>query len=155
MDINQFPGVSLMTISVMPDILTDILETEPIPSEKIAYLKARAKLRLHNFILKHFAIAEDGPNKLDQAQIARRLGVSRARISQQLGVPGNWTIDSVTKLAAAIGGEIDFAWIPFPVADAKDAAVNLAAQIGTGQPRASGLPTTPTGQSRAAAFLPR
>lgn len=101
-----------MPTSVVPDILTDILDEEPIPSDKIAYLVARSKLRLHDFILGRFAAAED--RGLDQATIARRLGVSRARISQQLGVPGNWTIESATKLAAAIGGEIDYQWLPLP-----------------------------------------
>jgi plasmid maintenance system antidote protein VapI len=102
-----------MTISVLQDILTDILEEEPIPKDKVEYLVARAKLRLHDLILRRLAAAEDAPQKLDQATIARRLGVSRAQVSQQLGVPGNWTVASATKLAAAIGGEIDFQWKPF------------------------------------------
>lgn len=101
-----------MPTSAMRDILTDIYSEEPIPADKIAYLVARSKLRLHNFILRRFESAED--RGLDQATVARRLGVSRARVSQQIAVPGNWTIESVTKLAAAIGGEIDFDWIPFP-----------------------------------------
>lgn len=101
-----------MPTSALPDILTDIYSEQPIPADKIAYLVARAKLRLHNLILRRFAAAED--KGLDQVTIARRLGVSRARVSQQIAVPGNWTIESVTKLAAAIGGEIDFDWISFP-----------------------------------------
>lgn len=117
-----------MTISVLPDILTDILEEEPIAPEKLNYLQARVKLRLHNFILRHFAMAED-TEQLDQAKIARRLGQSRSRISQQLGVPGNWTIDSVTKLAAAIGGEIDFLWLPFPEPQPSDASEKTVAAM--------------------------
>ncbi len=101
-----------MTTSALPDILTDILKKEPIPKDTIAYLVARTKLRLHNFILRRLAVVEDG-QKLDQARIARRLGVSRAQVSQSLGVPGNWTVASVTKLAAAMGGEIEFQWKPF------------------------------------------
>jgi hypothetical protein len=101
-----------MTISALPDILTDILKEEPIPKDKVEYLIARAKLRLHDFILRRLAAAEDA-QKLDQATIARRLGVTRAQVCQQLGVPGNWTVASATKLAAAIGGEIDFQWKPF------------------------------------------
>lgn len=107
-----------MTTSALPDILTDVLDKQPIPADKIAYLVARSKLRLHNFILARLAAAEDA-SKLDQAKIARRLKVSRARISQQLGVPGNWTIESVTKLAAAIGGEIDYLWMPFQKLETK------------------------------------
>jgi hypothetical protein len=108
-----------MPTSTLPDYLTNILDDEPIPADKIAYLIARAKLRLHNFILHQFAVAEDNEG-LDQVTIKRRLGVSRARVSQQLGVPGNWTLESATKLAAAIGGEIDYRWIPFPkTADGK------------------------------------
>jgi DNA-binding phage protein len=105
-----------MTTSALPEILTDVLRKEPIPNETIAYLVARTKLRLHDFILRQLAIAEDS-QKLDQATIARRLGVSRAQVSQSLGVPGNWTVASVTKLAAAIGGEIEFHWKPFQVAE--------------------------------------
>lgn len=101
-----------MTTSILPDILTNILDEEPIAKSKIEYLVARTKLRLHDFILRRLAVAEDA-QKLDQATIARRLGVSRAQISQQLGVPGNWTVASVTKLAASIGGEIEFQWKPF------------------------------------------
>jgi len=92
--------------------LTNILDEAPIPADKLAYLVARAKIRLHDLILRRFEVAED--KGLDQATVARRLGVSRARVSQQIGVPGNWTIESATKLAAAIGGEIDFHWMPFP-----------------------------------------
>jgi transcriptional regulator with XRE-family HTH domain len=106
-----------MPTSALPDILIDIHSEEPIPADKIAYLVARAKLRLHDLILRKFAAKED--KGLDQATIARRLGVSRARISQQMGVPGNWTLESVTKLAAAIGGEINFDWIPFPPSEAE------------------------------------
>ena len=102
-----------MTTSALPDILTDVLKKEPIPEETIGYLIARTKLRLHDFILRRLAAAEDS-QKLDRAKIARLLGVSRAQISQLLGVPGNWTVASVTKLAAALGGEIEFGWKPFP-----------------------------------------
>ena len=133
-----------MTTSVLPDPLTNILDEEPISSEKIVYLQTRAKLRLHDLILRRFAAAEDRPDRLDQSQIARRLGVSRARVSQMLGVPGNWTIESATKLAAAIGGELDFTWIPFPVRQDSDAAANLAARVPTGQePHDNRLPSAP------------
>ena len=105
-----------MTTSVLPDLLTDdVLKKEPIPKSTIEYLIARTKLRLHDFILRRLAAAEDSPEKLDQAKVARRLGVTRAQISQLLGVPGNWTVASATKLAAAMGGEIEFQWRPFQV----------------------------------------
>lgn len=101
-----------MTTSALPDILIDGLKKEPIPKDIITYLIARTKLRLHDLILRRLAAVEDS-QKLDQAKIARRLGVTRARISQQLGVPGNWTVETVTKLAAAMGGEVEFQWSPF------------------------------------------
>ena len=132
-----------MTTSALPDILTDILREEPIPEDKIAYLVARAKLRLHNFILGRFEAAED--RGVNQATIARRLGISRARVSQQLGVPGNWTIESVTRLAAAMGGEIgDFYWLPFP----SEGQLKLEAKTTPGKPeqlsRAFQAPANPS-----------
>ncbi|HZY60032.1 MAG TPA: hypothetical protein VFE56_09725 [Candidatus Binataceae bacterium] len=94
----------------MPSILTDLSEEEPISFEKLTYIRARARLRLHDFILHRFQIAQD--QGINQATIARRLGKSPAQVSHQLGVPGNWTIDTVADLAAAMGGEIDFLWVP-------------------------------------------
>jgi DNA-binding phage protein len=124
-----------MTTSALPDLLTDILEEEPIPKDKLTYLITRSQLRLHDFILRRFAIAED--KGLDQATIARRLGMSRARVSQQLGVPGNWTIESVTKLAAAMGGEIDYQWLPFPPSEAE---MKLGTKSGEASPEQSSEP---------------
>lgn len=129
MDINRCPGVFPMTTSAMPDILTDIVDEKPIAREKIEYLIARAQLRLHDLILRKFAAAADGPAQLDQKDIADKLGVSKARISQQLGVPGNWTIESVTKLAAAIGGEINYTWMPFPKPQTSDMSDETAAAM--------------------------
>ena len=146
-----------MTTSAMPDILTSVLEQEPIAPEKIVYLQARVRLRLHDFILRRFAAAEDGPDNLDQAKIARRLHQSRARVSQQLGVPGNWTIDSVTKLAAAMGGEIDFVWVPFPQrASSDETLAAMASHITTGQQnRALVSSAQPPRQANASAPLLR
>jgi len=92
--------------------LTDIFKVEPIPEAKMMYLEARSLLRLHDFILRHFEMEQD--KGLDQATIVRRLGMDRGQLSRMLGVSGNWTIKSVTRLAAAIGGEIDYVWLPFP-----------------------------------------
>jgi hypothetical protein len=122
-----------MTTLVMPDILTDILVEEPIAPEKIVYLQTRAKLRLHDLILRKFDAAKDSPKKTDQATIARRLKQTRSRISQQLSVPGNWTIDSATKLAAAIGGEIDFTWRDFPTDPSKVVGEFLMNHVNKGQ----------------------
>jgi hypothetical protein len=121
-----------MPISAFPDILTNICDEEPISKDKIDYLVARAKLRLHNFILSRFNIAED--KGLDQATIGRRLGISRAGVSQKIGVPGNWTIESATKLAAAIGGEIDYEWLPFPCSEPESKLGTKNASAPAGQP---------------------
>ena len=104
-----------MTTSVMPSPLTDIFDTEPILEPKMAYLEARALLRLHDFILRYFEMEKD--KGLDQATVARRLGMDRGQLSRMLGVSGNWTIKSATRLAAAIGGEVDFTWVPLPRAE--------------------------------------
>lgn len=42
--------------------------------------------------------------ELTRRTIARRLGKSPARISQQLGEPGNFTIETLAELAYAIDG---------------------------------------------------
>jgi DNA-binding transcriptional regulator YdaS (Cro superfamily) len=144
-----------MTISVMPEILTNILGEGRIAPEKLAYLEARAKLRLHDLILRRFQIAEDSPDRLDQAKIARRLGVSRARVSQQLAVPGNWTVASVTKLAAAMGGEIDFTWLAFPVPESTDTETGFASKVTGQEQQKRPLPYRPATNANTSGSLPR
>jgi plasmid maintenance system antidote protein VapI len=116
-----------MTTSVMPSPLTDIFDTEPILEPKMAYLEARALLRLHDFILRYFEMEKD--KGLDQATVARRLGMDRGQLSRMLGVSGNWTIKSATRLAAAIGGEVDFTWVPLPQAEEPRADETIAKTI--------------------------
>jgi transcriptional regulator with XRE-family HTH domain len=43
--------------------------------------------------------------KLNQAALADRLGVSRARVSK-LAAPGNWTLDTVADLLAAMEAKL-------------------------------------------------
>jgi hypothetical protein len=112
-----------MTTSVMPSPLIDIFNSEPISESKMAYLEARALLRLHDFILRSFEMEKDKEG-LDQATVARRLGMDRGQLSRMLGVSGNWTIKSTTRLAAAIGGEVDFIWLPLPRAVDPSKGVN-------------------------------
>jgi DNA-binding phage protein len=113
--------------SQMRSLLTEIATDEPISAPKARYLAVRTQLRLHDFLLRRFEIEKD--KGLDQATIARRLGTSQALISRTLGVPGNWTIRTVAKIAAALGGEIDFTWQSFPKAESSEASEKTIAAL--------------------------
>jgi hypothetical protein len=79
---------------------------ELIPA-KLGYFRERLRNRIHQFILRQFmAKQKEG---LTQADIARILGRRPEQIHRWLGVPGNWTLDTVSDLLLAISkAELEF-----------------------------------------------
>jgi hypothetical protein len=74
-----------------------------ISQNTLAYLQARAKSRLYDYILRKFAEQEE--HGLTRAQLARRIGKSPEVVTRLLGAPGNWTIDTVSDLLVGISSE--------------------------------------------------
>jgi len=56
---------------------------------------------MHVFSLVHAELERSG---LNQAKLARRLGISESWVSRLLGAPGNWMHDTVSDLLYAISG---------------------------------------------------
>lgn len=71
-----------------------------------AYMRARTRNNFHEAVMTAFlaAQAERGLTKLD---VARRLGVDPAQVTRWMSGPGNWTIDTVTRLLLAMDAELD------------------------------------------------
>jgi len=83
--------------------LSEIEDGEPIPLGKLAYLRARTRNVLYDFIVTKFIEAKkDG---LSQAELARRIGKKPEVINRLLGSPGNWRIDTISDLLVGIGAE--------------------------------------------------
>lgn len=78
--------------------------------ETLAYMRARAKRRAYDLVIKAFK--ESG---LSKAEVARRLGKGNDRVSRMLGGPGNWTIATVSDLLFAINAGEPKWEISFPL----------------------------------------
>lgn len=70
---------------------------ERILPETLGYMRARAKRRAYDMVIKEFK-----KSGIKKAELARRLGIGADRVSKMLGGPGNWTISTVADLLFAI-----------------------------------------------------
>jgi predicted XRE-type DNA-binding protein len=70
-----------------------------------AYVRTETRLAIAGAIVRLFEDLEK-EKKLNQAALADRLGVSRARVSKLVTAPGNWTLDTVADLLAAMEAKL-------------------------------------------------
>jgi hypothetical protein len=78
------------------------LEDEPIDPAMLGYFHALSQDEAHGAILGLFrSLAEEG--QVTRAFIARRLNKSPEQVTRWLSAPGNWTLDTFTNLALAMG----------------------------------------------------
>jgi hypothetical protein len=72
---------------------------EPINAGVLAYMRERHRGHVYDLVLSEFE-----NSGLTKAALARRLGKAPEAISRWLGVPGNWTLDTVSDLLFSIRG---------------------------------------------------
>jgi hypothetical protein len=90
-----------------------ILQRMPIKAEiegsgrlspgTMGYLCALTREAYFDYV--HQKLAEAEAKGATRASIAARMGKSPSRLSKILGAPGNWTLDTITELLAAIAKE--------------------------------------------------
>ena len=81
------------------------MNTQKLTAAERAYARTETRLLVADAIITLFRkLAERG--EINQTRLAERLGVSRAYISKQLGSPGNWTLDTVGDLLAAMDSRL-------------------------------------------------
>ncbi len=78
------------------------LEDKPIPPAMLGYFQGSTKDSAHEEILKVFLESSE-KDGMTRAFIARRIGKTPEQITRWLGAPGNWTLDTLTNLAIAMG----------------------------------------------------
>lgn len=96
-----------MTTSQRMSFLSEIVEGKTIPLRTLAYFRERLRNRLYSMVVKEF-LKQSETHKLTRADIARRIGRKPEQITRWLGVPSNWTLDTVSDLMLAMGAEPDF-----------------------------------------------
>lgn len=76
------------------------------------YFQQRQRNRLYEAVVKivEDAARLDGKKKKD---LAEKIGISPSQISRWLSGPSNWTIDSISDVLWALGGELDFDFVRF------------------------------------------
>lgn len=71
---------------------------------QLGYMNSRAKAKAHASVLKLF-VELSQKDEMTRAFLARRLGKRPEQITRWLGAPGNWTLDTLSNLLAAMGHE--------------------------------------------------
>lgn len=77
---------------------------EELPLARLAYFRARLTNRIHELVLKEFALQERS-GKLSRVGLARRIRRKPEQITRWLGSPGNWTLDTLSDLLLGMGLE--------------------------------------------------
>lgn len=80
-------------------------EVDTVPLAKLAYFRQRLKNRMHQLVLREFRRLER--MGLSRAELARRIHRKPEQITRWLGSPSNWTLDTLSDLMIAMGGEPD------------------------------------------------
>lgn len=80
-------------------ILSD-LDSDFIPIGARSYIGQRAKNEFYDYVMEKFRASG-----LTQADIARKIERNPGQINRMLAGPGNWTIETIAELLAAISAE--------------------------------------------------
>lgn len=92
-----------MTTSLKTQVATLIKGSDPLPVGLLEYICSGAQHAHFDYI--HRKLSEAETRGLTRTALARRIGVGKTRLSHLLGSPGNWTIDTFTKLLIGISRE--------------------------------------------------
>jgi len=88
-------------------LLSEILEWEPIPEEKLVYLRERLRDRLYTTIMKAFLRRVELKKDFKQSDLAIRIHRTQAQIARWFSGASNLTIDSISDLLAGVAMDID------------------------------------------------
>jgi hypothetical protein len=72
---------------------------ERVPTGTFGYFSARNRFHAHDLVLNEFE-----KSGISQATLARRMGCGTDQVNRYISAPGNWTLDTYSKLLYAISG---------------------------------------------------
>ena len=94
-----------MTTSQM-EFLSEILDGENIPDSAFVYFRGRLLNRVHSLLLQAYR-KRCNERGLKQKDLARLIHRSTAVINRHIGLPGNWTLNTVADLLLGLRAELD------------------------------------------------
>jgi DNA-binding phage protein len=92
-------------------ILSEVVQAERISEGTFAYFQERLQNELHNVILEEFSRLEN-TGEMTRAKLARRIGRAPEQVTRWLGVGGNWTVDTISRLVTAMRGQLRIEFLP-------------------------------------------
>ncbi len=87
--------------------LHEIVNYERIPVGTLAYFEARLQDRIYNLIVSEF-LRKEANGEMTRADLAYRIHKDPAQISRYLASPGNWTLETISRLLLGVAAaELD------------------------------------------------
>jgi transcriptional regulator with XRE-family HTH domain len=99
-----------MITSQQREFLSEIIEGQPIPEDKLVYFRERLRDRLHSAIVSAY-VTRSKENGLKQKDLAVRIHRTSAQITRWFSTASNLTLDSISDLMVGLG--MDFDAFPF------------------------------------------
>jgi hypothetical protein len=111
-------------------MLSEVLHAEKISDETFAYFEERLQNELHNVILEKFIQLEEA-GTMNRAALARRVGRPPEMITRWLGIGGNWTVRTISRLVTAMRGQLRIEFLPLREASSVRPTEEDTALLGT------------------------
>ena len=87
-------------------ILSEIEKGRPISARTRAYYRRRLQNRIHRLVSQAFK-QQQRSTKLTQKELAARIGSDKAQLNRWLGIPGNWTLNTISDLLLGMAVDLD------------------------------------------------
>jgi hypothetical protein len=87
-------------------ILSEIERGRPISARTRAYYRRRLQNRFHRLVSQAFKKQQRATN-LTQKELAARIGSDKAQLNRWLGIPGNWTLNTISDLLLGMAVDLD------------------------------------------------
>jgi len=95
-----------MLTSPKTSILSEIQTGKPISAKTRAFYRRRVRNLFHRLVLRAFR-EQEKKTGLTQKQLAERIDSSPAQINRWLGMPNNWTLNTISDLMLGMAVDLD------------------------------------------------
>lgn len=87
-------------------ILSEIEKGKPISLRTRAYYRRRLQNKIHRLVRQAFK-QQETETGLTQKTLAARIDSDKAQVNRWLGIPGNWTLNTISDLLLGMAVDLD------------------------------------------------